>query len=241
MPRSSVLRGARPGAGVAFLVLVGSVVACGAVRGRRGEAPQSGFLRDYSKLEHREGYEAQEIYVNPAASWSQYDAVDLDSVTLWATAEGAKLSPDEQKMLADLLYTALHDELGKQFTLASGAGPSVLRVRAALTQAKGANVPMRTISTLVPQMLLLSTAVGLSADAATTVGAAVIEMEAVDSITGERLAAAVDSRAGTKRLFTTRTFSKWGDVEAACRYWAERAAGFLVRAGVRTKAGASGS
>jgi len=211
---------------------------CGAVRGRRGTPEESGFLRDYSQLQPREGYEAQLVYVNPRADWSRYAAVQIDSVTLWASQENVKLSPDERQMLSDLLYKALHEKLGAEFRLSDRPGPDVLRMRAALTQAKGANVPLRTISTIVPQMLLLSAAAGLSADVAKTVGTATVEVELLDSVTGERLAAAVDQRAGTKSLFTTRTFSTWGDVEAAANFWAERVTQFLAKQGVRRKPGA---
>jgi hypothetical protein len=77
----------------------------------------------------------------------------------------------------------------------------------------------------------------LSADTAATVGTASVEAELLDSITGDRLAAAVDQRAGTKSLFTTRTFTTWGDVEAAANFWAERTAQFLVEQGARRKPG----
>jgi len=212
---------------------------CGAVRGRRGTPEESGFLRDYSQLQPRKGYEARLVYVKPGVDWSRYDAVDIDSVTLWANRETEKLSPDERQMLTDLLYKALHEKLGAEFRLADRPGPDVLRLRAALTQAKGANVPLRTISTIVPQVLLLSTAVGLSADVAETVGTATVEAELLDSVTGDRLAAAVDQRAGTKSLFTTRTFSTWGDVEAAANFWSARVAQFLMKQGVRRKTGAA--
>jgi hypothetical protein len=211
---------------------------CGAVRGRRGTPQESGFLRDYSQLKPREGYEAQLVYVKPGVDWSRYNAVQIDSVTLWVTRKTEKLSPDERQMLTDLLYKALHEKLGAEFRLSDRPGADVLRLRAALTQVKGANVPLRTISTVVPQLMLISTAVGLSADVAKTVGTATVEAELLDSVTGERLAAAVDQRAGTKSLFTTRTFSTWGDVEAAANYWSERVAQFLVKQGVRRKPGA---
>jgi len=208
---------------------------CGAVRGRRGEPERSGFLGDYGQLRQREGYEARLVYIDPRTDWSRYGAVEIDSVTLWASQETVKLSREDQQMLTDLVYKAMHENLGKEFRLVDRTGPDVLRLRAALTQAKGANVPLRTMSTILPQALLLGAAVGLSADTASTVGTATVEMELLDSITGARLAAAVDERAGTKSLLTTRTFSTWGDVEAAANFWAERTAQFLVKQGVRRK------
>ena len=230
-------RGTRARAAFAIVALVLCVASCAAVRGRRGPAEHSGFLGDYSGLSKLEGYEAQKAWLNPDAKWSSYDAVELDSVQIWLH-EDTSLAPDDQKMLTDMLYRALHDQLDRQFRLASAGGPGVIRLRAAITQAKGAKVASRTVSTLLPQALLIGTAVGLAADTANTVGTASAEIELLDAASGERLAAAVDSRAGTKRLFTTRTFSTWGDVEAACQLWAERVAKFLVAQGMQRKPGA---
>jgi hypothetical protein len=223
---------------ILVLAFVVPALGCGAVRGRRGTPKESGFLRDYSELKHREGYDAQLVYVSPTADWSHYTAIEIDSVTLWANSADVKLSPKDQKMLTDVMYKALHERLAKDFKLVQEPGADVIRIRAALTAAKGANVPLRTMSTIVPQMLLIGTAVGLSADTARTVGDATAELELLDSVTGERLAAGVDERAGTKSLLTTRTFSTWGDVKAAADYWADRIAQFLVREGVQRKPGA---
>jgi Protein of unknown function (DUF3313) len=211
---------------------------CAATRGRRGEPERSGFLGDYSELAPREGYEAQLVYVNPAADWSRYRSVYLHSVTLWADEQTTNLSPKDRQMLADLLYKAMRKRLGTYFAIVDHPAADSIAVRAALTQAHGAKVALRTVSSFVPQALVLSTATGLATDTAATVGSATIEMEARDAITDERLAAAIDSRAGTKTPFTTRTFSKWADVEAACDEWAERAAQFLAKQGVQTKPGA---
>jgi hypothetical protein len=228
------LRSAGALALVSLLVL--SLAGCAATRGRRGTPEPSGFLGDYSELAPREGYDAQEVYIRPGVDWSSYSAVQIESVTLWMNEGGGPKNEKDRQMLADLLYKALSEKLGAKFALADRPGPGVVRIRAALTQAKGARVPMRTISTFVPQMLVVSTAVGLAADTAVTVGSATVEAELEDSISGQRLAAAVDERAGTKALFTTRTFTKWGDVEAACNYWAERVASFLEKQGMRAKA-----
>jgi hypothetical protein len=227
---------ARSQQALALALLIAIALGCAAVRGRRGAPEHAGFLGDYSDLAPREGYEAQEVYINPRAEWARYDAIHLDSVTLWANERTAQFGEEERQMLSDLLYASLAAELGERFQLATRPGPSVLRMRAALTQAKGASVPLRTLSSIVPPMFVISTALGLSADAAATVGTATIEVEIVDSITGRRLAAAVDQRAGTKSILAgSRTFETWGDVEAACKFWAERAADALERLGVRKK------
>jgi hypothetical protein len=228
----------------AFLVLVLlalglEVFGCIGVRGRRRAPEKSGFLGDYSQLEERDDMQAQLAYLNPRADWSRYDAIQIESVTLWRDDETAELGEEERQMIADLLYKALHEKLGQRFAMAERTGPSVLQMRAAVTQAKGANIATRTISTYVPVGLVLSTATGLSADTASTVGSATLEAEVLDSVTRERLAAVVDSRAGTRSLVSGRTFTTWGDVESACNFWAERAAAFFLRVGVQPKPGAA--
>lgn len=221
-------------------VLMVSVMAagCAATRGRRGEPEKSGFLRNYSQLKENPDYPAALIYVKPGVTWSRYNAVQLDSVGLWV-GEGTNLSPEDQQQLSDVLYAAVYRELGKYFTLATQAGPSTVRLRVALTQAKGAKPGLRTVTTVVPQLRLLGGAVGLAGDTATTVGSATVEMEVLDSARNERLAAAVDARAGTKVLFAKRAYTTWGDVETACNYWAKRLAWQLARHGVQRKPGAA--
>ncbi len=221
---------------VLLSVAVLSQAGCAAVRGRRSAPDPSGFLGDYSQLQPREGHEVHDVYINPDAAWKSYDSVQIDSVTLWVNEETQSLKDEERQMLTDLLYKALNDQLTEKFKIVDRPGPTVIRVRAALTQAKGAKVPLRTLSSIIPVMFVISTAVGLSADVTSTVGTATLEAELLDSVTGERLAAAVDQRAGTKSVLAgSRTFKKWGDVQAACEFWAEGLTRTLVRLGVQSR------
>jgi hypothetical protein len=71
---------------ISLTAVIGSSTGCGIIhplRQRRGEPTHSGFLRDYSQLQHQEGYAAQEVYINPQAAWSKYNAIYIDSVALW--------------------------------------------------------------------------------------------------------------------------------------------------------------
>ena len=225
-----------------LLALAFAVVSCAASRGRRrGEAPESGFLGDYSQLEHLKDWPAREAYFNPNAQWARYDSIEIDSVTLWADEKIDKLSAKDQQMLTDTLYTALHEELSQYFEILDHAGPDTIRVRAALTQSKGAKTVLRAVSSIHPGSLLLGAAVGLSLDTANSVGTATVEFEVLDAATNQRLAAMVDERAGTKAFFLIapkRTFTKWGDVKAVDEYWAKRAVIVLLKKGVPPKEGA---
>jgi hypothetical protein len=214
------------------VVAVGSF-GCG-VRARRRAAEPAGFLGDYSQLDTVAGYDFLQLYIDPDVDWSEYHAIHLDSVTLWASSPGqGKLTDADRQMLTDILYKALYDALSERFLMAEHPGPQTIQLRAALTQAKGANVPLNTITTVVPQLRVVTTLGGLAADTAVLVGSASVEFAATDGITDRLLVAGVDSRAGQKRL--TTMLSKWADVEAAANFWGKHLAEFFARQGVQQK------
>lgn len=224
---------------IAMLTLVGvalSSTGCGVInptRQRRGDAMHSGFLGDYSQIQPQEGYAAQEIFINPKANWTRYDAIYIESVSLWVNEGTRELPTEDQQRITDTLYRAMHEKLSEKFRIVDRPGPNVIKARMALTQAQGAKVALNVVSTVVPQIRAATTVLGLAGDTAAIVGSAAVEMEARDSITNERLAAAIDARAGTKGI--ARAFSKWSDVEAICDYWAELTRDFFVKRGVRQR------
>ena len=210
-------------------------VGCAGLRQRREPVEPSGFLGDYSQLQENDQYKAYLIYINPTARWSQYNAIMIDSVSFWGSS--SDLSPEDRQKIAGFMYNALHDTLGKNFAIVGAPGVGVLRVRGAITEAKGAKVALNVVTSVVPQLKVLTTVGGMAADTANVVGEAGAEMEIVDSVTGVRLAAAVDRQTGTKALIRGGSkFSTWGDVEEACKYWAGRLDKFLVDNGVRQAA-----
>ena len=219
----------------ALVVCLALAVGCAPLRQRRAPVEQSGFLGDYSQLQKNDAYPAYLIYVNPSASWSTYDAIIIDSVSLWGAAE--ELSDADRQMITGMMYNALHDRLSKNFRIANASGPNVLRLRAAITEAKGSKVTLNLVTSVVPQLRAISTIGGMGADTAALVGEASGEMEISDSVTGRRLAAGVDRQTGTKALLRGNKFAKWGDVQSACDYWADRVDQFLVKQGVRQAAG----
>lgn len=223
----------RPMGAAALVACLALAVGCAPLRQRREAVEPSGFLGDYSQLQKNENYPAYLIYVNPAANWSKYNAVIIDSVSFWGTSE--KLSPEDREKIAGMMYNALYDTLNKNFTIVNAPGPNVLRLRGAITEAQGSKVAMNVVTSVVPQLKVVTTVGGMAADTATLVGEASAEMEAIDSVTMQRLAAGVDRQTGTKALIRGHKFDKWGDVQDACNYWAERVNKFLVENGVRQK------
>jgi hypothetical protein len=196
---------------------------CAGTRQTRDEAKPSGFLGDYSQLQPGQDGQAKLVWFDPNASWKAYNAVIVDPVTLWTAGEEgdlAKLSREDQQMLADRFHTALATALAKDMPVVTQPGPGVLRVRAAITEAGGSNVALDIVSTVIPQVRLLATVGGLAADTAATVGHVSGELEVLDSASGKRLLAGVDERVGTRGL--EGVTQKWSDVQMAFDDWAER-------------------
>ena len=167
---------------VAMIVLTVVALAaagCGIIRPTRGrhfeDTERSGFLGNYSQLAPREGFDAQEVYVNPKAAWPRYNAIYIESVTLWVSDESKKPDPKDQQMLTDMLYKSMHDKLGEKFKLVKEPGPGVIQLRMALTEAKGARIALNTVTTVIPQARVVSTIAGLGTDTAALVGAASAE------------------------------------------------------------------
>jgi hypothetical protein len=223
-------------AGLALTVLISG---CTATRARRGAPAEAGFLGDYSSLQNNPDYPAALVYVKPNVEWKKYSAIQLESAGVYVTEKTKALTPEDQQLLAGMLYNTMAQELQKHFTLTNSPSPNTLKLRMALTEGQGAQVALRTVTTVIPQLRLTSSAAGLASDTAATVGTATVEMDARDSVSGERLAAAVDARAGTKALLAGRSYEKWGDVQAAIDYWAKRATWQLSRQGVQLKPGAT--
>jgi hypothetical protein len=203
------------------LALSLALAACSTTRQTRSVEP-SGFLGDYSELKKGEKDQAQLVYLNPKADFSKYNAIMIDSVTLWQSSETSKLSEEDQQMLTDFFYHSLHEALSKDFQVVDSPGPRVMRLRAALTEAKGARVAGNAVTSVVPQFRLLSTLLGMATDSAVFVGRATAEAEITDWVTDVRLLAGVDQRTGTKAVRSG--LKTWSDVKRICDTWAERIA-----------------
>ena len=184
----------------------------------------SGFLNDYTILKEGTWSQALLVYIHPDANkiCKKYTKVMIDPVSIWVKDESSmkNVSQEDRQMLTDYLYMSLKDTLGKDYEVVTRAGPDVLRIRAALTEASGSWVVLDTITSIVPMALGVSTLKQLVFGTASFVADASIEVEIEDSMTQTTLAAAVDRRAGGKGW--SRKFNQWGKVEKAFDYWSEK-------------------
>ena len=214
-----------------MLVLMLVVTGCAATQEAKS-VEKSGFLGDYSLLREgqrstiKEGVEDQAllIYRNPAVDWRKYRKVWLDPVTVWMSQTDSQLkdvSVEDRQRLATILWLKLDASLQKDYEMTSQAGPDVLRIQVAITEAGESNAILDTVTSIVPQTRLLSGMKSLATGVSAFTGSAAVEIKVTDSTMGTILVEAVDRRGGTKSL--KGVTNSWNDVEEAYRFWAEKA------------------
>ena len=203
-----------------FLVFVLSLflVSCAGTQQTRS-VEQSGFLGDYSMLREGEDDEALRIYKNPKTDWKSYTKVIIEPVQIWKDRGTKDVDPEDLQRLADDLWSKIATALNSDYKIVHQPGPGVMRIAAAITEAEASNPVADTVSSVVPQLRILTGTKGLIAGGKPGfVGAASAEMKITDASSGELLAAGVDRRAGTKNL--SGMTNSWNDVEEAYQYWA---------------------
>jgi hypothetical protein len=220
----------------AVVLATGLLAGCQGTHQARTVDP-SGFLKNYSQLQEGKDNQALLVYINPRTNFARYKGILLDPVKLYA-AQGSLLmdaSPETRQGLVNYLDAEIRRELAGPFYFATKPGPGVMRFRTAITDAQGSMVAMDTISSVVPIGLAVSVLKSGLTGAHSGVGSCSIEFEAVDSVTGQRLAAAVDKRVGDKFTGNFDKFDQWHAVTDAFDYWAALLKTRLLelRAGIR--------
>jgi hypothetical protein len=134
--------------------------------------------------------------------------VILEPVAVYYHPEAAEreIRPDELKKLTDSFREAVVAHLGGDYRVTDEAAADVLRVRCAITDV----VPVRPV---------LNATTSLVALVAADVGGAAIEVEFLDSVTGERLAAGVDQKLG-KHVSGWTGLTRLGQASQAFDDWA---------------------
>ena len=213
----------RTGVLAAGLLLLG-LTACRTTHQDRS-VTESGFLKDYSQLQPGKSGEAKLIYIDVTANWAKYTKIYIEPIELWKSDDPysklGRLDKEDQQMLINYLHTALSNSLSKDFQIVDQAGPDVLVIHAAITEAKASRPVSDLVSSLVPIGMAVSYTKRIIFGTGLGVGECQVEAEILDGQTGQRLAAAVDRRAGTKAL-RTKFDGSFGDVKLCLDYWAER-------------------
>ena len=177
----------------------------------------TGFLRDYSKLEPDGKGRARFL----DARLAEYDSFIVDPIEV--RIPRGRMSEDDLAVAVRYFRDSITGMIERRgLTVTDDPGVKVARIRTALTDIGQA--PWGA------EFYTVRPALG-------TAGAA-MEAEVRDSITGEQLAAVVQSAAGDQ--FDVGTFSALDDLKAAIDKWTRDAADRLVELRERAKRGDAG-
>ncbi len=189
------------------LIVCASLVGCTG----RPKVGHSGFLGDYSQFKPHPTVEGAELYESPSKSLKQYNRFIVDPVIAHFApdAEGAAIDPGELKELTDYFHDQLVKGLSESghYQVVNAPGPGVARLRIAITAIEKTTA----LANIHPAMK--ASGIGL--------GGAAMEAEAIDSVSGERVAAVVDSQSGG-RLGITAGLKKYGHAQQVMDGWVER-------------------
>jgi hypothetical protein len=189
------------------------------------ESEYSGFLENYSQLQPDPENEDAYTYVNEEdmKDIHQYVCMIVDPVKIYL-ASGADRSQLPEKgsgTVARYFRHALMEAVSGAFTVVDDPGPATLRLRSALA---GVDVSEATEGGTLPEGVE-------ELERPINIGEVWVEAELVDSVTGDRIAAAVDkAKLGEGVVLSSSKISQVeveGDVEEALEGWASRLRAFL--------------
>ena len=185
----------------------------------------SGFLSDHSRLKPNPEFENTVTYISddPVKNVHKYVAIIVDPVVLYvATDDAAKAMPDRGRTaLANYFQQAITRAVSDAFPIMQEKGPLVLRLRTALIGVDvGAALPADS-----------GGAGGEALPRTVQIGKVGVEMELVDSESGQQIAAAVDRQnLGKGAMIGSVNFTREEKFRAAARAldgWASRLREFL--------------
>jgi hypothetical protein len=180
----------------------------------------SGFLKDYSTLKPNPNIENVLTYVSADAQKNlrSYLAIVVDPIEVYVATDvdEGKISEAARKALTNYFQHALTMAVSDVFPVVEESGPLTLRLRAALVGVDvGGTVPAGDVPADLGPL-----------DRALNIGKLRVEMEMVDSETGERIAAMVDnSNLGAGAEVGAEYFSrleKFAAAREAFDEWASR-------------------
>jgi len=201
-----------------------------------GDYQAKGFLSDYAKIPTTPGEDGSYKYRNTSVDGTRYKKLLVDRIKIWFKddADYKGIDPDELKMLTDYLYQAIEKAMGQDYPMVKEAGPDVLRLRIAVTDVEPNEVAASVTTLVVPFLWIGDAGTGVAAgEAGSTVftGEASVEIEALDSVSSEQVAAYIQTEVGKKYNWTqgvtagvgsyVKSYSKWEYTKDAMDHWAQ--------------------
>ena len=158
------------------------------------------------------------IWEKPGADRAAYTRVMIEPITIFISpdSEYQGLSADELKAVSDQFVDAITKTLEPAIPIVSKSGPGVMVLRAALTNVKIAK-KKRGLLGYTPVGFVAGVAKEAVAGPSVTLKDASLEIEMLDSVSGERLGVLVD-----KAPKGTSQETSWDVISKTFTFYAER-------------------
>lgn len=156
------------------------------------------------------------VYRRPGVDFKRYDRLQVEEAqfVLRRASRQGDINEADRTYLKRLFFDELVEALEERYPIVQNAGPSVLRVRIALTEL--------TPSRFMAAGDLRSQQVGVD------LGKAAVEVQLYDSQTMQLLAVATDRQGGGVGTLAGKV-SKWSEAQAAFRTWSVKLRASLDR------------
>lgn len=187
------------------------------------ESADSGFLGDYSKLAEVKDASGETVlrYVNPDVKPGAYHAVRLDPIEYYpAPKPTEQVSAQTLTEIAEYMDKGIRDALSRKVNVFMESGPGVARMRTAITAVAPKSPALRPYE-LLPIAFLISAAAGRGKEATIQ-----IEVQLVDSVTGELIGESVRKGTGAKLASETAPLSL-KDIQPLLDKWIETGTQFM--------------
>ena len=127
------------------------------------------------------------------------------------------IHPDEIQELSQAFNKAFVDVLKDAYPLTDTPAQDVMRVRIAITDLKASKPGVGTVTTIVPVGLVVNLVKKGAGGDYIGIGSASMEAELLDSVSNERIGAAIDEKPGGKL-----DLGKLSPAKDAFEFWAKR-------------------
>lgn len=186
------------------VILIGLI----ALQGCAKPAGRSDFLASSVKLTQCPESKEKLWWERSGFNWHVYKHVMIDPIAVVGDAAGGKnaINHDEFHELHNYFLASVTEKLAPEFAIVKEPGPDVLRIRPAITRIDRANPLLNVVTTA-------------AVFAPLDMGGASIEVEFLDSMTGERLAAMVETKSGTP-FQVIASLNQFGHAKNAMDDWA---------------------
>jgi len=199
------------------ILTIRGVAVAGLLMAASAQAADSGFLTDYSKLKASQGALAARMYVVPDADKraKSYRGVFVDQPEIFISPNSKYkgMKPDDAKLIADVLRESINAELqGGALLNLNAPQAGSLTIRVALSDVM-VQKKKRSLLTYTPAGFVIHSAKQALSSVMSNIDvkSATVEIEIIDSASGEVLAAGVEPR-GTAGGGAAAT--SWDDLQA---------------------------